>query len=188
LATTRHKETALKLGVVILTGGASSRMGRDKAVLDWGGERAIDRLGTLAHHLGAHAILSVGRIDYGLPFLADTTPLGGPVGGIVAGVACLQAKDCRRVLVLAVDAPTLRPPDLAPLIAAPSPGAAFANYPLPLVLDPSALPPHAQADWPVHRLVEVCGLALLICPSDAQARVRGANTPEERDALMRTLP
>jgi molybdopterin-guanine dinucleotide biosynthesis protein A len=36
------------LGAIILCGGGSRRMGRDKALLDWGGERAIDRVAALA--------------------------------------------------------------------------------------------------------------------------------------------
>ena len=33
----------IPFGVLILTGGGSRRMGRDKAALDWGGARAVDR-------------------------------------------------------------------------------------------------------------------------------------------------
>ncbi|HEY0651236.1 NTP transferase domain-containing protein, partial [Phenylobacterium sp.] len=50
----------MALGVVILTGGASSRMGADKAALLWGGRRAVDRLADLARELGAAAVLTSG--------------------------------------------------------------------------------------------------------------------------------
>ncbi|HWU81604.1 MAG TPA: NTP transferase domain-containing protein, partial [Caulobacter sp.] len=35
---------AVPFGAIILTGGASRRMGADKAALDWGGQRAVDRV------------------------------------------------------------------------------------------------------------------------------------------------
>ena len=70
-----RKEPKLKLGVAILTGGASSRMGEDKAAADWLGVRAVDRVAALARALGAVAVVTVGRADHGLPFAADATPL-----------------------------------------------------------------------------------------------------------------
>jgi molybdopterin-guanine dinucleotide biosynthesis protein A len=58
----------IPFGVLILTGGGSRRMGRDKAALDWGGVRAVDRLAELARALGAQRVLTVGA-DLGLPFV-----------------------------------------------------------------------------------------------------------------------
>lgn len=177
----------LKLGVAILTGGASSRMGADKAAMDWLGVRAVDRVARLGEALGGKALLTIGRTGYGLPFLADQVPFGGPVGGIVAGVAALAAQGCDLALVLAVDAPTVRPQDLEPLIGKGRPGAAYEGYHLPLTLDPQRLPRDAEVGWPVARLIEASGLARLPCPSTATGRIRGANTPEERAALLAEL-
>jgi molybdopterin-guanine dinucleotide biosynthesis protein A len=178
----------LGLGVAILTGGASSRMGEDKAAADWHGQRAVDRVAALAESLRPIAVLTVGHTDYGLPFVADAQPLAGPVGGVLAGAAALAALGCERMLVLAVDAPTLRRADLAPLIAAEPPGAAYARFPLPLVVQIARLPPDAEAGWPLRRLVEASGLAHVSCPPAVALRVRGANTPSERDALFRSAP
>jgi molybdopterin-guanine dinucleotide biosynthesis protein A len=171
-------------GVLILTGGGSRRMGRDKAALAWDGTRAVDRLAALAEALGAERVLTVGA-DLGLPFVPDPEPGAGPVGGVLAGAAALRAAGLARALVLAVDAPTITADDLAPLLAAPAPGAAFEGLPLPMVLDLSALPDDAQAGWPLRRLVERAGLAVVAAPAESEARLRGANTPEERAALLR---
>lgn len=171
------------LGAMILSGGASSRMGRDKAVLDWAGLRAIDRVAALARACGATTLCSVGPGDYGLPMVAD--PQAGPVGGVLAGAAALKAAGCARALVLAVDAPTLTPRDLAPLIAAPG-AAAYERQPLPLILDLTGLP-SAEPGLALWRFADLAGVAHLPVPPGAQARLRGANTPEERAALLAEL-
>ncbi len=173
-----------RLHVIILAGGGSSRMGADKAEMDWNGRRAVDRVADLARTLGACRILTAGEGDYGLERVRDPEPRSGPVAGVLAGLAALSTEP-GRVLVLAVDAPTLTSADLRPLLASPAPGAAFADLPLPMVIDPAAVPPEACDDWPLRRFVERAGLAQIVADPAIQARLRGANTPEERDRLLR---
>lgn len=170
------------LGAIILTGGASRRMGTDKAAQLWGGRRAIDHVADLAHALGARVVVSAGDGEFGLPRAPDPSPLSGPVAGVLAGIAMMKDQ-VGRVLVLAVDAPTIRPADLAPLLAADGPGAAFEGQPLPMVLDLAAVPAGAQADWPLRRFVERAGLIQVALDVAVLPRLRGANTPEERDRL-----
>ncbi len=177
----------MRLAAIILVGGASARMGADKALLCWNGRRAVDRLADLARQVGAEYALTVGHGDHGFPRLDDPSPDGGPVAGIAAGAAALQAMGYGRVLVLAVDAPTVRAEDLSPLIASGPPGAAFEDLNLPLVMDIAATPGDAGPGWAVHRLVERAGLARLDCPPGAAERLRGANTPDERHRLLTAL-
>ncbi|MBX3484033.1 NTP transferase domain-containing protein [Phenylobacterium sp.] len=172
----------MTLGAAILTGGASSRMGADKAALDWAGARAVDRAAALARAVGASVVVTVGGPDYGLPSVADEG--GGPAAGVVAAGLALAARGCDRVLILAVDAPTIRPGDLAPLLAAPGVGAAYEGLHMPLVVDPAALPARAPGGA-LGRMLEAIGPARLPCPPDAALRLRGANTPAEREALLR---
>jgi molybdopterin-guanine dinucleotide biosynthesis protein A len=175
------------LGGLVLAGGASVRMGSDKAVAEWLGVRAVDRVAALAASAAAAPIFCVGARGYGLPHVADEPKNGGPVGGILAGAAALKAAGCEAALVLAVDAPTLRLEDLRPLLAHPWPGAVFEGLHFPMVVALDALPDDARADWPVGRLAERAGLARLACAEEARQRIRGANTPEEREALLRRL-
>lgn len=174
------------LGAIILTGGASSRMGADKARLDWNGRRAVDRLASVATTVGATRVVTVGGADLGLPHVMERDR-GGPVGGIRNGLAPLAAMGATRMLVLAADAPTVTPADLAPLIAAPGPGAMFAGLYLPLMMDLASFPGPAAAGWAMGRLAEAAGLAALEPGPGAAARLRGANTPAERDALLAEL-
>jgi molybdopterin-guanine dinucleotide biosynthesis protein A len=169
-------------GAIILTGGDSRRMGADKALLDWDGQRAVDRVAALATAAGAVRVLTVGR-DHGLEHVEDPVPGAGPVGGVLAGARALAAHGLSRMLVLAVDAPTATARDLAPLLAAAEPGAVYEGLPVPMVVTLAALPTDAEAGWPLRRLVERAGLAALPCDEAVRARLRGANTPEERAAL-----
>lgn len=171
-------------GALILTGGGSRRMGRDKAALAWDGVRAVDRVADLARSVGARDVLTVGA-DLGLPWVPDPEPGAGPVGGVLAGVEALRAQGLERALILAVDAPTLTAEDLAPLLAAKAPGAAYEGLPLPMALAFAALPDGVEAGWPLRRLVERAGLLTAPLAPDAEARLRGANTPEERARLLR---
>lgn len=174
------------IGAVILTGGASARMGEDKAAQLWDGVRAVDRVAALAREAGATVMLTVGASDYRLPFLADPTPRGGPVGGVRAGAVELARQGIETVLVLAVDAPTIMSADLAPLLTQPG-GAAYEGLHLPMVLRIESLAADADDDWPMARLAERSGVVRLPCPPEAYPRLRGANTPAEREALLTAL-
>lgn len=174
----------MKLGAVILVGGASSRMGTDKAAQLWDGRRAVDLVAALARAADARLVLTAGG-DYGLPFVADPFEGAGPAAGVLAGAARLADEAMSHVLLLAVDAPTLEICDLAPLFAAPDPGAIFAGFPLPAMMALAAMPHEARPDWPLRRLIERAGLAALEPPARLILRLRGANTPAERAAVLR---
>ena len=177
----------MRFGALVLTGGASSRMGADKAALDWLGVRAVDRVMAIAEALGAAPIYGVGARSYGRAHVVEEPAFSGPVGGILAGAAALQFQGCWRAVILAVDAPSLLPEDVRPLLAVGGAGAIYTGFPLPMVLTLAALSAEARAGWPLTRLAETAGLTRLDCPPDARARIRGANTPSERDALLQSL-
>lgn len=166
------------LGALILNGGASTRMGADKGALDWGGVSAVQRCRAIAAAVGADPILVVG------PGGEVEDPRLGPVGGVLAGAAALRGLGLRRALVLAVDAPTLRSDDLAPLLVADEPGAAFEGLHLPMVITLAALPEEARSGWPLGRLADGAGLKRLAPAAEACERLRGANTPLERERLL----
>ena len=177
-------DTRPALAALILCGGAGVRMGQDKATQLWDGRRAIDRVADLAAVIGAQPILTVGEPDYGYARVHEDPAGSGPVAGILAGAAALAAYGCSTVIVLAVDAPTMTAEDLWPLLAAGGAGACYAGLNLPFVARLEKLPKEAPGGWPIGRLIDQAGLTRLPCPTDSQARIRGANTPAERDALI----
>ena len=96
-------ERARCLGVV-LAGGLSSRMGRDKALLAWQGRPLIERQLAVLHEAGVDAVcVSGARAAYG--GIADALPQAGPLGGL-AGVARAEAGEAD-LLVVPVDMPLL---------------------------------------------------------------------------------
>ncbi len=146
----------------------------------------MDLVEDLARQAGASAIVTAGDGDYGLPRAPDPAPRSGPVAGVRAGAAHLR-RSVERVLVLAVDAPTIRPADLAPLLEAPGAGAAFVGYPVPMVIAIVAIPADVEDDWPLRRLVERAHLVQIPPHPSAKARLKGANTPLEWARLSRPV-
>jgi molybdenum cofactor guanylyltransferase len=94
---------------VILAGGKSSRMTRDKAFLEIDGRTLLARQIELARQVGAKKIFVSGRagIDYSgfnCPVLVDKFQDAGPLAGVERA---LEATSTTLVLVLAVDLPGL---------------------------------------------------------------------------------
>src|SRR5258708_8800924 len=112
----------MRLGAVILVGGASSRMGADKAAQVWDGKRAVDLVADLARAAGARLVLTAGG-DYGLPFVADPFEGAGPAAGVLAGAGRLADEAMSHALLLALDAPTPAGCDLVPPVPPPHPRA-----------------------------------------------------------------
>jgi molybdenum cofactor guanylyltransferase len=100
----------------LLAGGKSSRMGRDKALLELSGAPMIRRTADLLTALVAKTtlVISANQSDnlgatnpystFGLPTLTDSWPSFGPLGGIATALANTQSKWC---LMLACDMPFL---------------------------------------------------------------------------------
>jgi molybdopterin-guanine dinucleotide biosynthesis protein A len=109
----------VNLSAVILAGGKSSRMGRDKAWLEADGQPLLARVVATVRELGVEEIFISGRAgeDYSAlrcPVLFDLEPECGPLGGIERG---LDATVSPLLLVLAVDLPHMTTPFLRKLVA-----------------------------------------------------------------------
>ena len=96
--------------VQIMLGGSSTRMGRDKAMVELGGKTLLERAVRRWKGYGTTLQLSVGAIERaklapdGVPAIADIYPERGPLGGLHAG---LQACETSLLLLVAVDSPFL---------------------------------------------------------------------------------
>lgn len=91
---------------VVLAGGGSTRMGRDKALLRWRGQLLLDHQIQTLRAAGVDEVRVSGE-RAGHVSIADREPQAGPLGGI-ASVASSIAGDAD-LLVIPVDMPRLQP-------------------------------------------------------------------------------
>lgn len=103
---------------VILAGGRATRMGRDKALVDFRGIPMIDHVSTALRSAGLE-VLVVGRKTSasGVAGIPDIDGLGGgPAIGLLTAFRHVDSDD---VLLVAVDQPRLRPETVRGLLALP---------------------------------------------------------------------
>jgi len=106
----------MRTGAIILCGGRSTRMGRDKASLPFGPETMLERMVRLVGESVAPArIVVVASPDQPLPLLPapvrvtlDRTPDAGPLEGLAAGLAALGGL-ADAAFATSCDAPLLVP-------------------------------------------------------------------------------
>jgi molybdopterin-guanine dinucleotide biosynthesis protein A len=109
----------MKLSAIILAGGQSRRMGRDKAWIDYDGQPLVKLTLNKLRQIGISEIFISGRpdVDYtslGVPVCLDVEPGLGPLGGIERG---LHRCTSTLLLVLAVDMPRMTTGCLEKLVA-----------------------------------------------------------------------
>jgi len=109
----------MHFSAVILAGGESRRMGRDKAFLEHGGKTLLARQLETVAALRPAEILVSGRADtdyshLGYSVLLDVQPGCGPIAGIERALALARSE---WVLVLAVDLPGMTSAFLGRLLA-----------------------------------------------------------------------
>ncbi len=106
----------MKASGAVLVGGKSRRMGVDKPLIPFGGQRMIERVvGALGQVVEEVLLVGQGaaRLNWlGLPCLEDLLP-GGPLAGIYTALAAARHSHC---LIVACDMPFLDPSLLAYLL------------------------------------------------------------------------
>jgi len=134
---------------VVLTGGASRRMGTDKALLEIDGRPLARRVADVLVAAGAVSVVAVGGDlpalrAAGLVAIADPHQGEGPLGGIATALGHLADQDV--VVVLACDLPAVTPQGIRAVVDALGeadvavPHAAGRLQPLHAAWRPRALP------------------------------------------------
>jgi molybdenum cofactor guanylyltransferase len=102
-----------RITAIILCGGRSTRMGRDKATLLFGDETMLDRILRIVRAV-ADDVMVVGRRDQSASTIHDAVEDEGPLAGIAAGLA---ASTTDLNYVVACDMPLIKPAVLERLAA-----------------------------------------------------------------------
>ncbi|GHH55627.1 molybdenum cofactor guanylyltransferase [[Pseudomonas] boreopolis] len=172
---------------LVLAGGGSTRMGRDKAGLDWQGRPLIEHMQDLLRSAGAHRVVVSG--DYPqYDAIADRRPGLGPLGGLHSAAAALPDGT---LLVVPVDMPRLTTALLCRLLAAPAEYAVFSGQRLPMRmrLDEASratldrLVAAAERERSLRALQQALGCAELALDAGAEAALANCNTPAQWEAL-----
>ncbi|ATN34694.1 molybdenum cofactor guanylyltransferase MobA [Rhizobium sp. ACO-34A] len=115
-------QTAQSFPALVLAGGLSRRMGRDKTIVDLSGQpmiaHVVDRLRPQVSSLAVNAPSGV-LDEIGLPVLADIIPgHAGPLAGVLAGLIHTRESmpEASHLLTVPADTPFL-PEDLAARMA-----------------------------------------------------------------------
>jgi molybdopterin-guanine dinucleotide biosynthesis protein A len=113
----------MRLAGVLLAGGESRRMGRDKATLALDGVPLWRRQLDLLRGIAAEVYVSARRAPGWLPaeagFVADPAPARGPLGGVAATLAAMRGT---HLLALPVDMPAMSEEHLERLWRTAEPG------------------------------------------------------------------
>ena len=183
---------------LVLAGGQSRRMGRDKAYLEFEGdtliERAINRFQPPVDVLGLSTGPNKERLsEIDLPRIFDLEPSEAPICGILAGLAWARASGgmSARLITVPIDCPHI-PFDLVRKLTAESPDIVFASsngrhhpvvgcwpaHSLEVLLDA-----FHRGERKIDRLAEQVGWATVEWATDPSDPFYNVNTPEEFTAL-----
>jgi len=115
---------------VVLAGGLSSRMGRDKVLLPWGDGTLLDHMIGLLQDSGLSTVVVCGERP-GYASVPDSEPGQGP-GVAISHLLASLASDAW-ALIVPVDMPLLTPKLIRALLDSAQ-AAYYADYPLPALL------------------------------------------------------
>ncbi len=178
---------------LVLAGGQSSRMGRDKAGLSLNGISLLDHAVETLRDAGAHPVLVSGNHP-GHQCIPDKYPGRGPLGGLASVISGRPTLAGSLLVVIPVDAPGLAAADLRRLAAGieDAAGAHFEGHPLPMAVRVSD-----DLATRVEQLLGGTGIASVrrlagqldfrVLPR-AQADLRNLNTPRDWDAFTGASP
>lgn len=184
------------LRAVVLAGGRSSRMGRDKALLDLGGETLLERTVRLLREFVDDVRVAVqpgavpDAVRARFPLVSDPAPDLGPAGGLLAAHA---ADPAAAWLVVACDLPGLDRATLAGLVAGRDPARGATAYgqvgspdpePLCAIYEPATLARLSGQPALSPRRLLTTNIRLL----PATATLASANTPADWHRLTGTGP
>lgn len=181
---------------VILAGGKSSRMGRDKAKLPYKNKRLIDQMLDLLASTSVKTILVSGEFD-GLNCITDIIKEAGPIGAIYSVLQQVDPKLYGAILFIPVDMPLLTSNVLEHLITnlGQHDAVYYAQRPLPTLLRKcpsindlltSWFDNDMKGNYSVKKLLNQLDSKQLPIPHELINQFANINTPSEWEQLRKT--
>ncbi|MGI9278003.1 MAG: molybdenum cofactor guanylyltransferase [Endozoicomonas sp.] len=186
---------------LVLAGGQSSRMGRDKALLEWQGRPLFQHMQALLEQAGVCRVFLNGA-QCGEEALVDRIPGKGPMSGIDAVLP--HVPDGSRLLVVPVDMPLLPAEAIARLMdtdPAPDTPLHYDGFPLPWLLPvngelrrqlATALHSSDHRHYALRHLHQVLAGRKLPLPAPLAELFHNTNTPADWESCKQidagTLP
>jgi molybdopterin-guanine dinucleotide biosynthesis protein A len=162
---------------VVLVGGRSSRMGLNKALLDYHGLPLIVHMRGILKDAGITDIYISGDID-GYDCIQDTHIFAGPAQAIKSSMCRLASHE--KFLFTPVDMPLLNAEIVTSLLQGER-GGYFADLPLPACIMRSDVKSSATS---VKNLLKDYDVPVLPLPSAFCPLMRNTNTPQEWQEVM----
>lgn len=166
-----------KVAGIILAGGKSSRMGQNKAFLNYNGTFLIDHMIKTLQEVGLKNIYVSGNFD-GYPCIPDSVKYKGPAQAI-EGVLNTLNPSYDSALFVPVDMPMITSDILKTLIIPTDSGVNgihFKNHPLPIFI--KTLTHHTNASS-VKELIKCHQIQSLPLPHKFSPFMKNLNTPED---------
>nr|WP_283777833.1 molybdenum cofactor guanylyltransferase [Sansalvadorimonas sp. 2012CJ34-2] len=171
---------------IVLTGGRSSRMGQDKALLAWQNKPLYRHMAELLAATGIQRVFINGVHDFG-ENIADIFPGRGPLSGLHAA---LNRVDSGYLLIVPVDMPLLKEVDLVRLIQQcdDEMPLQYEGYSLPLLMPVSekarqlanqTIQSDNRRNYALWRLMEKLNGQKLPAPEGHETSFCNTNTPQE---------
>lgn len=167
-----------KIAGVVLAGGRSSRMGENKALLDYNGQPLLDHMIALLKQTGLNDIYVSGNLE-GYNCIPDTAPYEGParaISDVLDALKSSTSSSYEGILFLPVDMPFLEPEMLRILLESPQ-GACFEAHPLPFYITKER--EKNGSGKSVKEFLSNAGIPSLPLPPKFQNNMTNVNTPKE---------
>ncbi len=176
---------------VVLAGGQSSRMGQDKALLQWHGVPLYQHMANILQQAGARRVMvnrfDDPRFDDNKDWIRDRIPGHGPLSGIHTA---LYETDADALMIVPVDMPLLQPEHIDRLLSYydNQRPVEFGGYSLPLLLPVNdnvriaveeAITSENRQNYALWRLIERLEGCRIDPPADHEQAFANANTPAE---------
>jgi molybdopterin-guanine dinucleotide biosynthesis protein A len=168
-----------KIAGVVLAGGRSSRMGRDKAFLEFKRRPLVEHMMNILRSTGLKDVFVSGHVE-GYPCITDDAPFSGPAEAIKTVLKKIPGY--KGYLFVPVDMPLLKSQTLQVLLQQEN-GGYFIEWPLPAYLTPPFSPSDSTS---VHDYLASQGIYPVSLPQEFEDDMKNINTPQEWEETLKS--